>query len=81
MLAIRFDPHLAEKVDLAERHALHPKNVIGGRRVEIEVRQREGEQEVFGGERNGEVPEPEDNLTGDLDGRRVKRLLSIATGL
>src|SRR3546814_4022286 len=58
-----FAPHLAEIVALAKRHAFHTKNVIGGRRVKIEIRKRKGEQEMFSREGKGEVFETEDHLS------------------
>src|SRR3546814_19306181 len=58
-----FAPHLAEIVALAKRHAFHTKNVIGGRRVKIEIRKRKGEQEMFSREGKGEVFETEEHLS------------------
>src|SRR3546814_9037599 len=48
---------------LAKRHAFHTMNVIGGRRVKIEIRKRKGEQEMFSREGKGEVFETEDHLS------------------
>eukprot|EP01041_Mallomonas_annulata_P019384 gene19383-38696_t len=42
----------AEEVALAERHAVGAQYVVGGRGVEVEVRQRERQQEALGGERH-----------------------------
>src|SRR6185312_779136 len=40
----------AHEVELAQRHAALAQNVVGGGRVEMEVRQGEGPQAPFGGE-------------------------------
>src|ERR1700678_939495 len=45
-------PQLSHEIALADRHAASAQDVVGGRRVEIEIRQREGEEEP----RAGEVP-------------------------
>jgi hypothetical protein len=43
----RLRPQLALIVPLAQRHTLHPQDVVGGDGVEMEIRQREGEEEVL----------------------------------
>src|SRR6267154_1355597 len=43
----RLRPQLTLIVPLAQRHTLYPQDVVGGDGVEMEVRQREGEEEVL----------------------------------
>ncbi len=51
--------HLAQEIHLAERDAQHAQDVVGSRRVEVEVGKREGQQEVLVGERHLPLPKRE----------------------
>src|SRR5262249_7981861 len=61
-LALALQPHLPHEVALAEWHALHAQDVVRGRRVEVEVAQRERQEESIGRERHLEVAELEDDV-------------------
>src|SRR5579883_759077 len=49
-LGLPLRPQHAHEIALAQGHALHPQNVVSGRGMKIEVRQREGEQKILGRE-------------------------------
>src|SRR3989338_1840945 len=65
--------HPAEKIDLAEFHAACAQEVVGGRRVEIKVWEREGEQEVLRREGKLVLAEMEDRVLALAGVERVRR--------
>src|SRR5262249_57670428 len=83
---LAFQAHLPHVVALADRDALHPQDVVGRGGMEVEVWERERQEESLGRERHLEVAELEDNAPAfervDLRGvQLLQRLLRVGDEL
>src|SRR5438128_8478327 len=70
------DAQLAHKIALANGHSLPAQNVVGRRRMKVEIRLREGQEKILGREVETAVAGDEAHIAADDGGDPDMRFVS-----